>query len=340
MARLMNGRVNGHAARHAGPPIVVGLVNSMPGEAMRHTERQFEGLLNAASAGVPIEIRLFSLDEVLPAGGRYGDADALEQSPVDALIVTGMPPRAAALRDEPFWPKLTRLVDLAIDRGWPTVWSCLAAHAAVLHLDGIERQRLPEKLSGLVACAQAQEREMMLADMPQTWHLPHSRYNELPADALLGHGYRLLSCSDEAGADLFVKHISAPFLFCQGHPEYDAHALLREYHRDVRQYLIGARADYPAVPRNYFGPDVAALLGDFRRWAERNRGPDAIAAFPMSVCAEDVAHGWRDVAVTLYANWLAQVRDRPGWKPAAEIAAPGRLVRGARLVSPELASAP
>ena len=42
------------------------------------------------------------------------------------------------------------------------------------------------------------------------------------------------------------------FLFLQGHPEYEAGTLLREYRRDIARFLRGEREHYPAVPQGYF----------------------------------------------------------------------------------------
>jgi homoserine O-succinyltransferase len=300
----------------ARPSLVVGLVNSMPGEALRNTERQFRDILAAAARDVTVRLRFFTLDDTVlrgagrdPAGPHYEDLTALRAADVDALIVTGMPPRAASLRDEPLWPYLVAVLELAVMRELPTAWLCLAAHAAVLHLDGIERRRMPRKLSGLVACTRA-DGHPLVAGLPRHWRLPHSRYNDLPVEALTAHGYRLLSWSEEAGADLFTRDVGAPFLFCQGHPEYDAATLLREYHRDIRQYLAGSSDTYPAIPSDYVGAEVAALLAAFRATAERARQPGTIANFPMQACLDDVAHSWRDIAHGLYSNFLGLVAER------------------------------
>ena len=306
-ARLRGGR--------ASSSLVIGLVNSMPGEALEHTERQFRAILAVASRTIIVRIRLFSLDPPSSAtASRYQHATAIDPAEIDGLIVTGMPPRAAALTDEPCWKSLTALVDLAADRGIPTVWSCLAAHAAVLYLDGIARRLLPEKLSGLYACRRTRDDHPMLARMPRRWAVPHSRYNELPADALAARGYDILSSSPQAGVDLFARQAGALFLFCQGHPEYDAHALLREYRRDVRQFLNGARDTYPAIPHGYFSPGIADLLAAFRASALRARAPEAMAEFPLAACEADLAHSWGHVAHRFYANWLAHLavqRTRP-----------------------------
>ena len=109
-----------------------------------------------------VPLRHFSLPELPRAEAaqshinqNYEDLSELWASRLDGLIVTGTEPRAAALTDEPYWRTLTKLIDWAEDHTISTVWSCLAAHAAVLHLDGIERRRLPRKLSGSVRLREA-----------------------------------------------------------------------------------------------------------------------------------------------------------------------------------------
>ena len=61
-----------------------------------------------------------------------------------------------------------------------------------------------------------------------------------------------------AGVDAFAKQDGSFFLFFQGHPEYEADTLLREYRRDVGRFLGGEREDYPAMPLGYFNDDAAA----------------------------------------------------------------------------------
>jgi homoserine O-succinyltransferase len=306
--------------------LVIGLVNSMPGEARRHTEQQFRAILSAAARDLPVELRLFSLTagprDADMAAPRYQDTAALAAAVPDGLIVSGMPPRAARLSDEPYWPRLTALVDVATEAAIPTVWSCLAAHAAVLYRDGIERQPLPRKLSGLVDCARTEAEHPAMRGLPRRWRVPHSRYNDLPEAALRARGYRILSRAAAAGADIFARDDRAPFLFCQGHPEYDAHSLLREYRRDIRQFLAGARDDYPAAPDGCFSPALLARLDGFRARALRVRSLDCLAEFPMAACEADLRHDWRDLAVSLYANWLAEVAARARLR-----AAPGAAAR-------------
>ena len=277
----------------AADPIVIGLVNNMPDAALQTTERQFRELLFASSHN-SVRLRFFSLPELPRAeAGRshisqhYEDISELWTSHLDGLIVTGTEPRAAALADEPYWPTLTKLVDWADDHAISTVWSCLAAHAAVLHIDGISRRAFREKLSGVFDCTKATD-HTIVEGAPSRWRVPHSRYNELPEDALASSGYRILSRLSGTGADMFVKQRKTLFLFVQGHLEYDPGALLREYRRDVRRFLAGERDTYPEMPCGYFDEDAAAAFAAFRRQALGNRGIDLLLSFPVAIAERKI----------------------------------------------------
>src|SRR6266705_1615555 len=69
----------------------------------------------------------------------------------DALIVTGTEPIAARLADEPYWRRLVELITWAEEHAVASIWSCLAAHAVVESIDGIQRRRLAEKRCGVFA---------------------------------------------------------------------------------------------------------------------------------------------------------------------------------------------
>jgi homoserine O-succinyltransferase/O-acetyltransferase len=296
-------------------PIVIGLVNNMPDAALRKAERQFCSLASAAAGSIPIRLRLFYFPE-LQSHDRdrwlgdhgYEDIRELWTAPIDALNVTGTEPRAAALADEPYCPTLTRLVEWAENHTVSTIWSCLAAHAAVLQLDGISRCPLGEKLSGVFECTKADYHTLM-AGAPSRWRVPHSRYNGLPAKALASCNYRLLSESADAGADTFLKEKTSLFIFFQGHPEYDPGALLREYRRDIRRFLVGERSTFPEMPRNYFDREIATSLAEFRERASQRRCVDLLPSFP-AVPEHQLDHAWHDFALAIYTNWLLYLVDR------------------------------
>jgi homoserine O-succinyltransferase len=299
-------------------PIVIGLVNNMPDGALKTTERQFKELLSAASGASALRVRIFSLPESprSQASRKYIETnyerfDDLWNCRLDGLIVSGTEPRAAALVDEPYWRTLTKLVDWAEQNTISTLWSCLAAHAAVYHLSGIDREKYPKKLSGVFDCARASEHPI-LANTPQRWCIPHSRSNDVPEKALAAAGYEILSRSPAAGADMFMKQGESLFLFLQGHPEYDQGSLLREYQRDVARFLRGERDAYPQMPRDYFNAEAAATLAAFRGRALEQRNIELLKDFPSVDVEGKTARAWRRPAVRIYTNWLALLlRSRP-----------------------------
>ena len=130
--------------------LVVGLVNNMPDSALEGTEQLFSRLLASAATRWQVRLRFSFLAEV-PRGpearqrlsAKYWTLPDLLSEQVDALIVTGAEPRTPSLREEPYWDSLVRLLELAGQRTVSSIWSCLAAHAAVLHLDETERRRFP-----------------------------------------------------------------------------------------------------------------------------------------------------------------------------------------------------
>jgi homoserine O-succinyltransferase/O-acetyltransferase len=289
----------------------VGLVNNMPDAALESTERQFLELLHAAAQDIPVRLRLFALPDVprADAGRRHLDASYsgiadLWSSRLDGLIVTGTEPRAPSLADEPYWAALTAVLDWAQSNTASTVWSCLAAHAAVLHMDGVRRQPLDEKRFGLFECAKASNHSL-LAGLPARIRIPHSRCNELEEQALTACDYAILTRSPDAGVDAFIKQGKSLFVFFQGHPEYDDRALLREYRRDIARYLRRERETYPSLPQGYFDAAAVNSLTAFRNAALAHRNEDLLESFPLAFIETRLGATDRTPVVRLYRNWLS-----------------------------------
>jgi homoserine O-succinyltransferase/O-acetyltransferase len=304
------------SGRGQGEEIVIGLVNNMSGAAFQMAERQFSNLVTGAAQGAQIRLKTFSLIEPPHAAngedGGFGDCVPVSElwtSRLDGLIVTGAEPKAASLPEEPFWPFLSRLVDWAEENTTSTIWSCLAAHAAVYHLDGIARRGRPEKLFGLFECTNLAA-DPIFEGLPSRWTVPHSRFNDLPEASLAARGYRILSRSDATGADVFVKQGHALHVFLQGHPEYDAEALLREYRRDIRRYLAGESERYPDPPAGCFDSDRLETLSTFRLRALEDRRPELFAELPPAALMWGGQAEWRPVAQTFYHNWFNLLAQR------------------------------
>jgi homoserine O-succinyltransferase len=215
--------------------LCIGLINNMGDEALKATERQFVTLLTAASPDLQVRLSFFSLPGIprTPAltshiQRLYCGFNDLWRGSLDGIIVSGREPLAPRLEQENWWPAFTDLVEWARSGVYSSIWSCLAAHSAVLSLDGVERVRYNSKLCGVFPCAQTMQHPL-LQGMSPILQVPHSRWNTLEESSLRKIGYQVLTRGAEAGVDTFVKQEEGLMVFLQGHPEYEHDTLAREY---------------------------------------------------------------------------------------------------------------
>jgi homoserine O-succinyltransferase/O-acetyltransferase len=274
------------------------LINNMPDPALEDTELQFFELLDAASGATPVYLRLYSLTGVprTDRGQRhlstfYFEFDDLWKTPLDGVIITGTEPHHPDLRNEPYWGLMAEVFDWAARNTTSAILSCLAAHASVLHLDGIPRHRLADKQFGVFEAAKNCEHPLMNG-IQNPLRLPHSRWNEVRANELSAAGYNLLTSSPLAGVDVFVKKIrQSLFLHFQGHPEYGSEALFKEYRRDIRRFLRAERDTYPTMPHAYFDRASTEILETFQRQTIADRREEVMQSFPESV-AQRLQNRW------------------------------------------------
>jgi homoserine O-succinyltransferase/O-acetyltransferase len=291
--------------------VEIALINNMPDAALEDTESQFFDLLDIASGDIPVRVKLYSLPNV-PRSDRghqhlrsfYFGIEDLLNSRFDGVIMTGTEPRQPNLRDEPYWPALASVLDWAEDNTCSTVLSCLAAHAGVLHCDGIPRCPLGDKQFGVFEYKKTAD-HLLTRNGQDLVRFPHSRCNEVQMDALTSCGYTVLTQSPEAGVDTFVKKKKRSlFVHFQGHPEYGEQTLLKEYRRDIKRFLRQERNTYPSMPKGYFDAAAAKLLTDFRELVLRDRREELIADFPETAVAGTLQNNWRSSATAIYRNWL------------------------------------
>jgi homoserine O-succinyltransferase/O-acetyltransferase len=309
----------------------IGLINNMPDAAMEATVRQFAALLGSAAPRAIVHLKLFSMPGVPSSDWRhqhlsayYSEFQEFWDTPLDGLIVTGTEPRAADLSTEPYWADLAKIVDWADENTTATVWSCLAAHAAVLHIDGIRRSPLDEKCFGVFQHMRASD-HWLLEGLSSPILTPHSRWNEISEEALVSSGYRVLSKSTAAGVDFFVRERRSLFLFFQGHPEYEADTLAREYRRDVGRFLRGERDSYPDLPKQYFDPATTDVLNAFRARALFNRREELLSAFPSEQAFSNSRDTWHSQALNTYGNWLSYIAECKALGKAAPGRSAGRM---------------
>jgi homoserine O-succinyltransferase len=145
----------------------------------------------------------------------------------------------------------------------------------------------------------------LLTGIPARAATPHSRKNGLQESDLTGHGYRILTRLTDGSVDLFVREGRSRFVFLQGHPEYGAEALGREFLRDMGRFLEG-NGPQPVVPENYFDRVTENAL---QALAARQA---PIAAYNDVVMAAVPLQSWRSYTLRLFANWIAGIAaDKP-----------------------------
>ena len=130
-------------------------------------------------------------------------------------------------------------------------------------------------------------------------------------DDLAAHGYQMLTQSREAGVDIFAKQLRSQFVFFQGHPEYDALSLEREYLRDISRYLAGERDGYPAFPAGYFDAETERQARGLRASA---RSAERRPALSVELPDPHASSGPRDRRRRRSSsNWLNTMFRQASW---------------------------
>jgi homoserine O-succinyltransferase len=293
------------------PGLRVAFVNNMPDAAVAATEAQFTRLLHQAAPGVSLQLRRYAIANVPRSEAMrrkmarsYEDVAALYARGADLLIVTGAEPRAERLDAEPYWEDVSRLVQWARGNTLGVLWSCLAAHLAVQAMDGVPRQRAETKFSGVYAC-DVVDRDWAFDGAGAQVKTPHSRYNGLAPSDLESCGYRIASSSDEIGVDCFWRREPSLFLFTQGHPEYDADTLAREFRRDALRFCEGSSGSFPQAPAHYLASVTQQRLAELRTLARALAPREFTHQLNQMLAQERLEATWAEDAARLYRNWLA-----------------------------------
>jgi homoserine O-succinyltransferase len=293
-------------------------VNNMPDSAFDATERQFLDLLHQGSGTTTIEVERYAMEGV-PRGDRVAQRIAEEYSPLeeirhqapDLLLVTGANPVEQEIEKELFWNDLSDLLTWGTENVHSMLLSCLTAHAALTVFDGIGRENLSSKCTGVFR-QQIDHSHPLAAGLGEEVSLPHSRWNTVDRDAVCAAGYRIAMQSDAVGWSVATRTVGrSDVVLVQGHPEYEASSLLREYRRDARRYVARERDDLPCLPFECVAPeDWPGLVELHETITGGRRDPDVVEAYPFREVGARATRTWAGVAERLYANWLAGVTVR------------------------------
>jgi homoserine O-succinyltransferase len=293
----------------------IGLLNMMPDAALTATEQQFIRLVGSCNQIAQFYVYPFSLAE-LDRGAQaeehisrhYFDFSELRERGLDALIITGANVANPALELESFWKPLTEVVSWAENNVASILCSCRATHALVKHLHKIDRQLLPSKQWGVYSHKINHPDHPLMRDINTRFDAPHSRYNAVSKSKLEAAGLSVLVESEDADVHLAVSPDQFRIVYFQGHPEYDAVSLLKEYKREVLRYLQGELESAPAYPENFFSAEAKEIAGQFIAQYEQARANGGtLPEFPEQTLESHVDNTWGDTGKAIVNNWLGLV---------------------------------
>ena len=292
----------------------IGLLNMMPDAALQLTERQFIRLVGGANTIVQLYVHPFTVPG-LPRSAEtqayidahYESFDVLREAGLDALIVSGANPAYPRLEDEPFFHPLADVVEWASEHVTSTLCSCLATHALVQHVHGIQRRPLQTKRWGVFPHRAAADHPLLHGTNTR-FDVPHSRWNEITSRQVAEAGMRVLVESIEGDFHMGTSADGFRTVYLQGHPEYDAVSLLKEYKRELTRFLDGELDAIPPLPQHYLPADGARLLHEHLDEVLAARAAGApLPDFPEDRLLPLLDNTWTDTGKAIFNNWLGLV---------------------------------
>lgn len=286
----------------------IGFLNMMPDAALQATERQFIRLAGSCNRIAQFYVYPFSLPSLNRSTETnsyidryYHRFEELKERGLDALIITGANIASPHLDQEPFWEPLLEVAKWAADNVASTLCSCLATHALLKHLHGINREPLAQKRWGVYSHRVCGSGHPLVHDINTRFDVPHSRHNDISRAQLQAAGLRVLVESPDGGVHLAVSPDQIRVVYFQGHPEYDHNSLLKEYKREVLRFYARERDALPPFPENYFPAaartSIEAALHD----------PELLIGVLDNDVEELIDNTWGDSAKSIINNWLGIV---------------------------------
>lgn len=292
----------------------VGLLNMMPDAAFQVTEQQFMRLVGTSNQIAQFYVHCFTVPGLTRGQAaqayitqHYEDIRSIYAQGLDALVITGANVANPRLDQEPFYQPLTEVIGWASENVTSVLCSCLSTHALMKYLHHIDRTPLPRKQWGVYSHRVVAPGHPLLRGINTRFDVPHSRYNAITREHFERAGLQILIESAEAGVHAAVSADGLRLVYFQGHPEYDANSLLKEYKREVIRYFAGER-ERPALPEHYINDQAAAAITDYLAAAERAQlAGDPLPEFPEAAIGPHLDNTWTDTARAIFDNWLGLV---------------------------------
>ncbi|MBQ4312608.1 MAG: homoserine O-succinyltransferase, partial [Clostridia bacterium] len=162
----------------------------------------------------------------------------------DGMIITGAPVETMEFEEVDYWDELREIMEWSKNNVYSTLHICWGAQAALYYHFGIQKSRLPKKLSGVYEHQIHDSLHPLMRGFDDRFMMPHSRNTDVAlSDIEQCEDLVVLATSKMAGVAVIANKNGRQFFFT-GHAEYDRHTLASEYYRDVNRGLE------PSVPYN------------------------------------------------------------------------------------------
>lgn len=289
----------------------IGFLNMMPDAAMEAAERQFFRLIGESNRIVQVHIHPFTLP-VIERGADaqrhidtyYKSFEQIKAEGIDALVITGANEETNPHVSDSWWEPLKNVLAWSYENTTSTLCSCFASHAALTYNYGQPPMWRDDKRWGVYRHKVMEPGHPIVQGMNTAFDVPHSRYSEITRAQFEKAGMRILVESPEAGVHMATSRDGLRLVCFQGHPEYDIFSLLKEYRREVMNFIEDKRPDYPPFPEHYFTPHAQDLAAAFRNDVMAGKTGNA---FPEEEITRHLENTWADSARSAVGSWVGLI---------------------------------
>jgi len=243
----------------------------------------------------------------------YESFEDIKKQGLDGLIVTGANVSGNELSKQPFWKPLIEVFEWAHENVTSTLCSCLATHAVLEFRYNQKRKLQNKKVWGVFPHQLMEKNHPLVRSINTRFDVPHSRWNAVSCNQFIQSGLKILAQSEENYVHLASSEDGIRTIFFQGHPEYDAISLLKEYKREVVHFIKNYQnnqhedylANYPPFPENYFNNYQKSILNEYRfRLFNALETESKVPIFPEQLLNSSLENTWHDTADEVISNWM------------------------------------
>lgn len=230
-------------------PLTILILNLMPKKD--ETEVQLLRLLSNTPLQINVEFLHMSSHETKNTSKDhlkrfYSEFQKIRSNFYDGMIITGAPIEQLSFEAVDFWEELVELFLWSQQHVFSTLHICWGAQAGLYYHHQIEKQMLPQKLSGIYSHQVLNHSWPILKGFDDLFYAPHSRYTEVNRQQVEAvDTLEILAESEEAGIFLVGNKNNRAY-YAMGHLEYGRSTLKEEFIRDQKKGLT------TPLPQNYF----------------------------------------------------------------------------------------